>query len=88
MNFNSPKLLLSICIPTYNRGKYLKSNLCSIYNQSFNDLLVEIIVSNNNSTDNTKEVINAAIINLVISSVFYLGLPNLCQLLIFPNYFA
>ncbi len=55
------KLLLSICIPTYNRADRL--------NKSLNDLLVQIIkseskqylsvfVSNNGSIDTTNEVIN------------------------------
>lgn len=56
---NSP--LLSIAIPTYNRSEYLKSNLTQLkieLEQIKNTELVEIIVSDNNSSDNTSEVIN------------------------------
>lgn len=49
--------LLSICIPTYNRENYLARTLCSLFEQ-LNTLSgeVEVIVSNNNSQDNTKHV--------------------------------
>ncbi|MEO7975786.1 glycosyltransferase family 2 protein [Flavobacterium sp.] len=49
--------ILSICIPTYNRGAYLKSNLLSIFKQVKNNQLVEIVVSDNHSTDNTFEIV-------------------------------
>lgn len=48
--------LLSICIPTYNRGEILKKTLASITNDPAFDRRVEIIVSDNCSTDNTEEV--------------------------------
>jgi len=48
---------LSICIPTYNRDKYLQSNLISIFNQIDENDSVEIIVSNNCSSDNTSGVV-------------------------------
>lgn len=52
--------LLSICIPTYNRAHYLKDCLISIQTQfdENKDLLdlVEVVISDNASTDNTKEV--------------------------------
>lgn len=49
----------SICIPTYNRASNLRINLEYIYRQlnSDNRDLIEIIVSNNASTDNTDEVV-------------------------------
>lgn len=49
--------LLSICIPTYNRAKYLKICLNSIINdiKGLEDE-VEIVVSDNCSTDNTEEI--------------------------------
>lgn len=54
----SPKIL-SICIPTYNRAKYLNSCLLSIFDQSGMDSLpFEVIVSDNCSTDNTQAVAN------------------------------
>ena len=52
--------LLSICIPTYNRAHYLKDCLISIQTQfdENKDLLdlVEVVISDNASADNTKEV--------------------------------
>lgn len=51
---------LSICIPTYNRGKFLvelfESILCQI--DKNNEELIEVTVSDNASTDNTEEIIN------------------------------
>ena len=57
--------LVSICIPTYNSEKYIKECLESVVNQSYKN--IEIIISDNNSTDNTLEVIkNLKISNLKI----------------------
>jgi abequosyltransferase len=51
--------LLSICIPTYNRSKYLKECLDSLVNQvEYNNIDVEIIVSDNNSTDATQSIVS------------------------------
>ncbi len=54
-------MLLSICIPTYNRAQYLKESLDILLPQ----LLplkadVEVLVSDNCSTDNTQEVVEQA----------------------------
>jgi abequosyltransferase len=56
----SNQKILSICVPTYNRSRFLKEQLIrfsafdsSIYEQ------VEILISNNCSTDNTKEVVKS-----------------------------
>lgn len=49
--------MISICIPTYNRAGRLKKCLESIYSQIGNDNQFEIVVSDNASTDNTKEVV-------------------------------
>lgn len=49
--------LLSLCIPTYNRSEILNNTLKSLFNNpDFNEELIEVIVSDNCSTDNTKEV--------------------------------
>lgn len=49
--------LLSICIPTYNRSKYLKKSIESIISQKeFLEHMVEIIISDNASEDDTKTV--------------------------------
>lgn len=51
-------LLLSICIPTYNRSNILDDTLYNLLNdKDFNSNLIEIIVSDNNSTDNTAEIV-------------------------------
>lgn len=46
---------LSICIPTYNRANYLKEALESLISQVTED--IEIVISDNASTDNTKEIV-------------------------------
>ena len=52
----SNKPLLSICIPTYNRSSYLEKTLDSIINQNGFDNRVEIIISDNCSTDDTRDL--------------------------------
>ena len=47
---------ISAIICTYNRQKYLYQVLESIKNQSLNPLLYEIVIINNNSTDNTEQI--------------------------------
>jgi glycosyltransferase involved in cell wall biosynthesis len=52
------KPLLSICIPTYNRASYLKKSIESIISQKeFIDEKVEIIISDNASSDDTQSVV-------------------------------
>jgi glycosyltransferase involved in cell wall biosynthesis len=46
--------LVSVIVPTYNSGNYLEACLKSIKNQSYEK--IELIVVDNNSKDNTKEV--------------------------------
>ena len=50
--------LLSICIPTFNRSAYLKNTLESITNEDIfqNSNLVEIVISDNNSSDDTEKI--------------------------------
>ena len=48
---------VSIIIPTYNRADLLGFTIESCINQSYPKNLYEIIVADNNSTDNTKEVV-------------------------------
>ncbi len=51
-------IFLSICIPTYNRDSYLKNTIESILkSESFNSGEVEIVVSDNASTDKTEKVV-------------------------------
>lgn len=47
---------ISVIIPVYNTGKYLKRCLESIINQNFEEM--EIIIVNDCSTDNSLEIIN------------------------------
>ena len=51
-----PKKLVSVGIPTYNRCDLLVNAVNSVLNQSYE--LFEIIISNNNSSDNTKAILN------------------------------
>ena len=53
-----PKPLVSICIPTYNRSKNLNKTLNKLTSQEFfqNTNCVEIVISDNCSSDNTQEV--------------------------------
>lgn len=53
------KCLVSICIPTYNRAPYLKKCLDSLVCQAeFLNGDVEIVISDNASTDDTHNVVN------------------------------
>lgn len=47
--------LVSVCIPTYNGVKYVLETLTSVLNQTYDNL--EIIVSDDNSTDGTLEIV-------------------------------
>ena len=47
---------VSICIPTYNQGKYIELAVRSAEQQTLTP--IEIIVSNDCSTDNSKEVLD------------------------------
>ncbi|WP_162174129.1 glycosyltransferase [Clostridium akagii] len=50
--------ILSICIPTFNRSGYLDKCLKSIFDQVGNDSNIEVVVSDNDSDDNTKEIVD------------------------------
>lgn len=56
---NNQQVLLSICIPTYNRAKALDGNLEVLNKQiSGKSLSLELMVSDNCSTDETSTVVN------------------------------
>lgn len=48
---------LSICIPTYNRGPFIGELLDSILTQTGHDCDIEVVVSDNASTDDTQAII-------------------------------
>ena len=50
------KILLSICIPTYNRAEILNNTLNSIITDVDFDSRIEIIISDNASTDHTYDI--------------------------------
>ncbi len=55
---NSRLPLISICIPTYNRHAYLKECINCIIDQEWYDSLdIEIVISDNASTDETKKTV-------------------------------
>lgn len=49
--------LVSICIPNYNNAKYIDKTIKSIIDQSYKN--IEIVISDNASTDNSEEVIHS-----------------------------
>lgn len=53
---NKVKPILSICIPTYNRSSSLKKCLNAIVCQDAFDDRVEVVISDNCSSDNTQEI--------------------------------
>ena len=62
MNNNDKKPVLTICIPTRNRCEYLKNTILSIIRQKpYKDGLVEVIVADNASTDNTQKIVQKLI---------------------------
>lgn len=47
--------LISIVVPTYNQGKYLRDSVLSILNNTYQD--IEVIVVNDCSTDDTQSIL-------------------------------
>ncbi|KNY29645.1 glycosyltransferase family 2 protein [Pseudobacteroides cellulosolvens] len=62
------KGLVSIIIPTYNQGAYIKEAVNSCLTQSYKD--IEIIVVDDGSTDNTKEIMMPFIKEGVIKYIY------------------
>lgn len=62
-----PTYALSICIPTYNRARHLRNCLNSLVASGVGSLLnVQVCVSDNCSTDNTRQVVDDATRSLAI----------------------
>ena len=53
--------LISICIPVFNGAFFIEQTLKSIINQTYKN--IEIIISDNASTDNTVDIINTFTVN-------------------------
>src|SRR5699024_2245764 len=56
---NTNNIKVSVIVPVYNTELYLERCLNSIINQSFKDL--ELIIVNDNSTDNSSNIIKSFI---------------------------
>lgn len=72
-------MLLSICIPTYNRQKYLKEAISEIMRQIPENFIseVEICVSDNDSSDGTREYLEQMISRSLISIKYFKNEKNL-----------
>ena len=55
MENSIPHIKLSICIPTYNRARFIRETLESVISQANDN--VEIVIVDGASTDNTTEVV-------------------------------
>ena len=49
------KIKISVCVPTYNMGKFIGRTIESVLAQTFKEF--EIIISDNNSSDNTEQIV-------------------------------
>ena len=65
------RVLLSICIPTCNRGSILESVINNYINNEEFDDFVELVISDNASTDNTEEVVKTIIKNNPSKRILY-----------------
>ena len=74
MNHQQPEISVVIC--TYNRAVYLPEALGSLYNQTIGKNKFEVIVVNNNSTDNTEQVCKDFIANHPEGLFFYTNEPQ------------
>jgi glycosyltransferase involved in cell wall biosynthesis len=52
------KILISVVVTTYNRGNILKYCLDCLADQTIDKSLYEVVVVNNNSTDNTQQIVD------------------------------
>ena len=68
----SSTIKISIVICTYNRALYIADAMESLYRQTLQKDLFEVIVANNNSTDNTKDVCNEFLASHTDANFYYL----------------
>lgn len=61
--------MVSIILPNYNHAPYLKERIDSILNQSYQDF--ELIILDDNSADNSREVIESYRDNSKVSQIIY-----------------
>jgi len=64
---NSPKI--SVIIPTYNRANFIRNTILGVINQTYTDW--ELLIVDDGSTDNTKEVIDEFVKNDKRIKYFY-----------------
>ena len=62
-------MFLSVIIPNYNHSKFLEQRINSVLNQDFDDY--EIIILDDNSTDNSYEIINKFRSNKYVSHIVF-----------------
>lgn len=63
------KPLISVIVPNYNHEKYLSQRLDTIYNQTYKN--IEVIILDDYSTDNSKEIIEHYRNNPLTSQIIY-----------------
>ena len=56
-SYGSERVKFSVCIPTYNRARFLKEAIESVLNQTYSNF--ELIVYDDGSTDGTEEVVRS-----------------------------
>jgi glycosyltransferase involved in cell wall biosynthesis len=61
---------ISVIIPTYNREKMLSVTIDSFIHQTYPEDKYEIIIANNNSSDNTQEIINGYLNHNSVKTIF------------------
>jgi glycosyltransferase involved in cell wall biosynthesis len=66
--------LVSICIPTYNGSKYIKEAIVSAVSQTYKN--IEIIISDDNSKDDTLDIIKFLMSDTNVSYIIYNHKPQ------------
>lgn len=61
--------MVSVIVPNYNHGKFLRERIDSILNQTYQDF--ELIILDDKSTDNSKEIIESYRNNSKVSHIVY-----------------